>query len=146
MLDLGPEAPREEERALALVDSVERHAPELTPWLPLLGTVLDVDLPATPEIEAIDPQYLPNRVREVVATFLNAVLPAHVVVIVEDAHWMDDASSEVLELIVRAVHTRSALGLRHPARPGERRGDRRAGAHDHVPTRAAHRGRRRGGH
>lgn len=108
VLDLGPEAARDDVRD-ALVGAMERHAPDLAPWLPLLGTVLDVDLPATPEISAIDPQYLPNRVREVVATFLNAVLPAHVVVIVEDAHWMDDASSEVLELIVRAVHTRSAL-------------------------------------
>ncbi|MGZ6904661.1 MAG: adenylate/guanylate cyclase domain-containing protein [Acidimicrobiia bacterium] len=114
--------------AAALEDAVTTHAPELGPWMPLLATVLDVPVPSTPEVDAIDPEFLPQRVREVTATFLNAVLPTGVVVIVEDAHWIDDASTMVLDLILRSVHSRPALvcltrretetGARVPEGPG----------------------------
>ncbi len=93
----------------ALAQAVAWHTPELEPWLPFLGVPLDLDLPPTPEVAAIAPEFVPDKVREVTATFLNAVLPPSVVVIIEDAHWIDDASSLVLDQIIRAIPERPAL-------------------------------------
>ena len=94
--------------ARALAASVEWNCPDLLPWLPLLGVPLDLDLAPTPEVAAIATEFIPDRVRDVTATFLNAALPESVVVIVEDAHWMDDASSVVLDRIIRSTSDRSA--------------------------------------
>ena len=95
--------------AAALSQSVAWNCPELEPWLPLLGVPLDLDLPPTPEVAAISAEFIPDKVREVTATFLNAALPESVVVIIEDSHWMDDASGLVLDQIVRGMSERPAL-------------------------------------
>ncbi len=95
--------------ATALRAAVAWHCPELEPWIPLLGVPLDLDLPPTPEVEAIAPEFIPDKVRELTATFLNAALPESVMVVFEDAHWMDDASIAVLDRIIRAIPERSAL-------------------------------------
>jgi class 3 adenylate cyclase/tetratricopeptide (TPR) repeat protein len=97
--------------AEALTEGVRLHAPHLEPWLPLLGVPLDLDLPPTPEVEALAAEFRPDKVREVTARFLNHALPPTVVVILEDTHWMDDASGVVLDQIVRALAPRPALIL-----------------------------------
>ena len=104
-----PATASRQEVAGALRTAVAWHCPDLEPWLPLLGVPLDLDLPPTPEVAAIAPEFIPDKVREVTATFLNAALPESVVVIIEDAHWMDDASSSVLDQIIRGIAQRSAL-------------------------------------
>jgi len=95
--------------AAALTEAVRTHAPHLEPWMPLLGVPLDLNLPPSPEVEAIAAEFLPEKVREVTARFLNHALPPSVVVVIEDTHWMDDASSVVLDQIVRALAVRPAL-------------------------------------
>ena len=108
VLALPPTADRQVV-AEALATAVAWHTPELEPWLPLLGVPLDLDFPSTPEVAAIVAEFVPDKVREVTATFLNATLPQGVVVIIEDAHWMDDTSSLVLDQIIRAIPERPAL-------------------------------------
>jgi class 3 adenylate cyclase len=78
--------------AAALTESVRLRAPHLEQWIPLLGVPLDLNLAPTPEVEALAPEFIPDKVREVTARFLNHVLPPSVVVMIEDTHWMDDAS------------------------------------------------------
>ena len=39
--------------------------PTLVPWIPLLGILLGLDLPPTPETAAIDEQFLRERLAEV---------------------------------------------------------------------------------
>jgi class 3 adenylate cyclase/tetratricopeptide (TPR) repeat protein len=103
-----PEATREA-LADALETAVRHHAPALTPWVPLLGVPLGLELSPTPDVASIAPEFLPERVRDVTAAFLDAVLPPSVVVVIEDAHWMDDASSAIADRIVRGLETRAAL-------------------------------------
>jgi Predicted ATPase len=95
--------------AEALAASVAWNCPALEPWLPLLGVPLDLELPPTPEVSAIATEFIPEKVREVTAAFLNAALPQPVVVIIEDAHWIDDASSLVLDQIIRTIPQRRTL-------------------------------------
>ena len=50
------------------------------------------------------------------ARFLDHVLPPSVVVMIEDAHWMDEASCVVLDQIVHALALRPALVCSRGAR------------------------------
>src|SRR6185436_8392235 len=46
----------------ALRAGVAAHAPELEPYIPLLGSVLGLDIPDTPETATLAPQYRAARV------------------------------------------------------------------------------------
>jgi predicted ATPase/class 3 adenylate cyclase len=88
---------------------VTEAAPELLPWLPLVGSVLSVDIPPTPETEALDPKFLRDQTVRVVVDLLDAVVPGLQLFVVEDAQWVDDLSAEVLRAIAQRARTRRWL-------------------------------------
>jgi class 3 adenylate cyclase/tetratricopeptide (TPR) repeat protein len=88
---------------------VAEKCPELTPWLPLLATPLDIEIPDTTETAALEPEFRRQRVHEVMALFLDRALPIDALVILEDVHWMDEASAAVLQIIVENLASRPAL-------------------------------------
>src|SRR4029077_10416605 len=47
-----------------LAEVVSDLAPDLEPWLPLLGLPLGVDVPSTPEVEQLDDRFRKTRVEE----------------------------------------------------------------------------------
>ncbi len=96
---LGTRSRDETGLAPLLRDKVERAAPQLVPWLPLLGALLDLELPPTPETGALDESRRAARLAAVTGEFLAAVLTEPAVLIFEDAHWMDEASAELLRAI-----------------------------------------------
>lgn len=79
--------------AAMLTRTVGREAPHLVPWLPLLGATLDLDLPATREVDELDERFRRGRIEQVTTEFLTAILAQPAVIIVEDAHLMDEASA-----------------------------------------------------
>jgi class 3 adenylate cyclase/tetratricopeptide (TPR) repeat protein len=79
-----------------LEQSVRRIDPQLLPLLPLFGTVAHVDTPTTPEIDAVDAQFLPEQLGVAVRRLLEAVLPEGAVLVVDDAQWTDPASDGLL--------------------------------------------------
>jgi class 3 adenylate cyclase/tetratricopeptide (TPR) repeat protein len=82
-------------RALRLRESVAKRAPELAPWLPLLGLPLDVVLPQTPEVDDLEDEFRRPRLAAVTAELLRTLVsPA--LISIEDVHWMDKASAEVM--------------------------------------------------
>ncbi len=89
----GENAGRAAER---LRHRVEANAPDLLPWLPLLGIPMDIDLPPTPETEALEERFRRSRLEQFAAAFLTWVLPTPTLLAFEDVHWMDEASSELL--------------------------------------------------
>ncbi len=93
--------------------------------------------PTRPDTAALAPEFRRERVHEVMAIFLDRALPTGALVILEDVHWMDEASCAVLEIIVENL----ASDRRCSARPAatSRRGSVGAGA---TPT-CARSGRRR---
>ncbi|MGQ0847192.1 MAG: ATP-binding protein, partial [Sporichthyaceae bacterium] len=94
LLDLGWSAPAE-----TVADALARRCadvPGTREWLPLLGDAAGVDLPATPETEALLPQYRAARLVEVLAAFLGPELAEPTVLEIDSAHLIDEASAGLL--------------------------------------------------
>jgi class 3 adenylate cyclase/tetratricopeptide (TPR) repeat protein len=77
-------------------DRIEANAPQLLPWLPLIGTVLDLDFGTTPETDDLDERFRKEKLEEVVGELLAWALPTATIVAFDDVQWMDDASHDLL--------------------------------------------------
>lgn len=102
LLGLTPgSSPADVEQALRA--AVADADPELVPWVPLLGLVLGLDLPQTAETKALDERFLRETLADVLCRFLAARLDAQpFVLVVEDAHFMDDSSADLLRRVSKA--------------------------------------------
>ena len=94
-----------------LTDIVGEYAPELLPMLPLIALPFGAKVASTPEADAIDPEFRRLRIHDVVVDFLDATLSGPILLVVEDAHWIDDASGELLNHLVRASASRPWAGI-----------------------------------
>jgi class 3 adenylate cyclase/tetratricopeptide (TPR) repeat protein len=70
--------------------------PDLLPWLPLLALPLDAEVARTAEVDEIDPSFRRDRLGDVVDQFLMRLLLMPTALVVEDTHWLDDASQLLL--------------------------------------------------
>jgi class 3 adenylate cyclase/tetratricopeptide (TPR) repeat protein len=82
---------------------IEQTAPHLLPWLPLVAMPLGIDVPPTPETEALEDRFQRARLERAVGELLMLMLPSPTLLSVEDAHWMDEASSDLLRHLVAEV-------------------------------------------
>ena len=87
--------------ANCLQDCVTTAAPELRPWVSLLGVVLDVTIPPSPEVAELEEQHRAERVPQLVADLLERMVPTPVMLVVEDSYLADPASEGVLTAIAR---------------------------------------------
>lgn len=99
LLGLHTDAPNDDVVA-ALAELV---GPEDAPWLPLLTPVLGVMLPDTPTTAAVEPRLRPVRTQALVTDLLDRVLPDRALLVIEDAHWLDDASTALLHHLLGAL-------------------------------------------
>jgi class 3 adenylate cyclase/tetratricopeptide (TPR) repeat protein len=92
LLELSPNgaAPTE------LRERVESLDSELLPWLPLIALPLDLTVEPTREVDELQPAFRRARLHGVVESLLTKLLDGPTLLVVEDAHWMDEASSELL--------------------------------------------------
>jgi len=90
----------------ALRSRVAAVAPELEPWLPLVALPLDLPVEPTRETDELDPAFRRARLHGVVGTLLSSLLPTPTLLVFEDAHWMDEASSELLRHLGAEVTSR----------------------------------------
>jgi class 3 adenylate cyclase/tetratricopeptide (TPR) repeat protein len=82
---------------------------ELVPWAPLLAAPLDVEVETTPEVDDLDPSFRRARLHGVVGSMLGKLLDEPTLLVVEDVHWMDDASSDLLRHLGTQLPTRPWL-------------------------------------
>jgi class 3 adenylate cyclase/tetratricopeptide (TPR) repeat protein len=93
--------PADPERALRT--AVADADPELIPWIPLLGILLALDLPPTPETKALDERFLRETLADVTSRFLSARLDRKpFAIVLEDAQFMDDSSADLLRRLAKA--------------------------------------------
>ena len=101
----------------ALERLVHGEVPELVPWLPLLAIPIDADATPTPETSSLDPETSRTRIQDMVEGFLDRLLANPTLIVVEDGHWLDDASEFLLRHLVDRPGGRPWL-LVVTARPG----------------------------
>jgi class 3 adenylate cyclase/tetratricopeptide (TPR) repeat protein len=93
----------EAEAGEALEAWVAANAPEQLPWLPLIAVPIGASVAPTPESDRIAPSFRRPRTHQAVADALTSGVRDPVALTVEDAHWIDEASGELLtELASRA--------------------------------------------
>ncbi|MEA2057153.1 MAG: adenylate/guanylate cyclase domain-containing protein, partial [Actinomycetota bacterium] len=103
---LGIERGTHDEMAQALAARVAEIDPDLLPMLPLLGDVAHIEVADTPEVAAIEPRFRRDRLADCVAELLDQVLVEPAVIDVEDAQWMDEASSHLLAHFTATIDRR----------------------------------------
>ena len=105
------------ENRAALSERLRTLDEKLVPWAPLLGAPLDAEVDSTPEVDDLDPSFRRARLHGVLGSLLGRLLGAPTLLLFEDVHWMDDASTELLR----------HLGTQLPTRPWLTCTTRRAG-------------------
>lgn len=95
----------------ALERSVAHLDPALCPWLPLIGDVAHIEVASTPEVDAIEPEFRPNRLADTLIAVLTLSRPGLVTLTVDDTHWCDEASAVLLGQLEKAAVNRAWLVL-----------------------------------
>jgi tetratricopeptide (TPR) repeat protein len=94
-----------------LAKHIQQNAPDLASMLPLLAVPFGAHVDSTPEADAIDHQFRRSRIHELVVDFLDQVLDGPVFLVVEDLHWIDEASGELLNHLIVASESRPWAGV-----------------------------------
>ena len=108
VLDVPPDAGAEAITS-RLMQTIWDRAPELAPWLPLIGIALDLELPITPEVHALGEEFRRPKLNDVVATLLAKTLRDPTLIGIEDSHWMDEPSGDVFRALSRGITERPWL-------------------------------------
>lgn len=106
---------------VALTARVREHLPRSEPLLPLLAIAFGLELPATAESARVSADFSRTQLHLLVDRLLAALLPrGQTLLVVEDAQWLDEASSDLLRAVLRHVGERgwAALVARRPGEEG----------------------------
>jgi class 3 adenylate cyclase/tetratricopeptide (TPR) repeat protein len=95
--------------ALALRDAVNALDPSALPWIPLLADVLQLEVESTPEVQELEPRFRPARLADIVVELLARRLAAPAIIVIEDVHWLDDATAAVIKKVTGVAKTRGWL-------------------------------------
>jgi class 3 adenylate cyclase/tetratricopeptide (TPR) repeat protein len=86
-----------------LRETLERDDPSLLVWLPLLAIAVDIQVPDTPAVEQLAPDFRTARLHEVVLRFLRRQLPGWALIELADTHLMDAASAALADALAREL-------------------------------------------
>ena len=94
-----------EKRRAHIINKLENAAPELTHLAPLLNEVLMSDIPENDLTKQMTGEVRADNIRIVLITLLSQVAqPAPLLLVVEDAHWLDSASWAMLHSVRHEIH------------------------------------------
>ena len=65
--------------------------------------MLGLDLPPTPETTALDERFVPERIATTVEALLAGLVPDAALVVIDDVHFMDEASVELIGRLARGI-------------------------------------------
>jgi len=78
-----------------------RAEPRLAPWIPLIASVMDIEAKPTIEVDSLADDFRRKRLEEATTAFIRSVVAPGTVVVFDDVHLFDDASSTLLTRIAR---------------------------------------------
>jgi class 3 adenylate cyclase/tetratricopeptide (TPR) repeat protein len=107
----------------ALRTLLERADPGSLPWMSLLGIPFGLDLEPSAAVQRLDAESARARMHLATTALLAELLPARAaLLVIDDAHWLDDASSALLEAVLEEAPSRGWVGLvsRRPGGAGLR--------------------------
>lgn len=79
---------------------VREVAPYLAPWLPLLADVINAEVDPTPEVDGIAAAFRKERTHWAVSQLAVWLTKQPIVVRIDDSHWMDAASADLLTYVL----------------------------------------------
>lgn len=94
-----------------LREAVERVAPALVEWLPLIAMPFDLTVASTAAVERVAPRFRQGQTHRVLTDVFRAAAPGTALFLVEDAHWMDDATREFFAALMGACPDKPWLHL-----------------------------------
>lgn len=113
-----PHDARDEVVETALRAAIDRDRPDLAPWLPLIAPPFGVEIPDTAATADLGAEFRRGRLLDMATAFVDALLGQDpCIVVVEDTHWIDDASAGLLHRIAAGVGARPRAVLL-TGRPG----------------------------
>ena len=106
--------------ASELLDHLRQVDPGLLPVAPLIAEVAHLEVPSTPEVDELEPRFRPDRQADAFVRLLARCITGPLVVVVDDAHWLDDASTNLLARVSAAAGGADGrpwlvISLRRPA-------------------------------
>jgi adenylate cyclase len=101
--DVDPTAPlRKQIRSLE--GEIEDRAPARMPALPLLDILLNLEIPDNDFTKTLEPKYRQSALRALLEDCLRTAAQAEpLLIVVEDLHWIDALSHDLLEELARAL-------------------------------------------
>lgn len=101
--DVDPSAPLKKQ-IRSLENEIEERAPARMQAMPLLNIVLDLEIPDNDFIRTLEPQYRKSALTALFEDCLRAAaLDEPLLIVVEDLHWIDALSHDLLEELARAL-------------------------------------------
>ena len=89
-----------EEQTASLEEQLTQLDPSLLPRLPLLGALLNLDIPENDLTQSLDAKVRKTSLEELLMRCLRArVRTTPMLIVLEDCHWLDDLSQELLKSI-----------------------------------------------
>jgi adenylate cyclase len=99
--DLDPEMPQRRQMRL-LEGELEDRVPERVEGLPLLGLVLDLPLPENEFTHTLEPKDRKSALEALLVDCLrSAAVETPLLIVLEDVHWIDPLSYDLLETLAR---------------------------------------------
>ncbi len=112
-----------EAQVAAIHEQLERLDPNLLPRLPLLGAVLNLAIPDNDLTRGLDAKTRRSALEDMLVQLVRArARTAPVLLVLEDCHWLDDLSRELIGVVGRAIAGLPVLMLlvyRPPDQAGE---------------------------
>ncbi len=106
-LGLRPGDTRGAERRVRAV--VANLTPHLEPLLPLVGAVAGLDVPTTPEVEAMEPEVRKLALEATTSEVLGALFAEPTLLVANDVQFMDEATTDLLDRLIADAPSRRWL-------------------------------------
>jgi len=95
--------------AQTLAELTAGTAPDLMPWLSLIGIVAGVSIPESPEVAVLDPAARKAQLEAAASSLFGRLLTGPTLIVINDLHFMDDATVDLVRRFCADVADRPWL-------------------------------------